>query len=62
MQKQVWVILTLGADPNPVFPFACGEANHDYFSELGVVVSFYAFPEGHTISRQNYRDFRLWLD
>ena len=49
-------------EQDPAFPIAWGEANRDYFSELGATVSFHAYPEGHTISRENYRDFQAWLD
>ena len=49
-------------EKDPVFPLRWGEANRDYFSQLGVTVSFHAYPEGHTISGENNRDFRVWLD
>ncbi|WP_156289854.1 alpha/beta hydrolase [Oceanobacillus salinisoli] len=47
---------------DPVFPLAWGEANRDYFNRLGATVSYHAYPEGHTISLENYHDFRAWLD
>ncbi|WP_249870705.1 alpha/beta hydrolase [Oceanobacillus saliphilus] len=49
-------------EKDPVFPLEWGEANRDYFSQLGASVSYYTYPEGHTISAENYRDFRAWLD
>ena len=47
---------------DPVFPLAWGEANRDYFEKLGAAVTYNAYPTGHTISLENYNDFRGWLD
>lgn len=44
-----------------VLPFAWGQENHEYFTKLGARVSFHSYKEGHTVSLQNYRDFRQWL-
>ncbi|MHA6252199.1 alpha/beta hydrolase [Oceanobacillus sp. CAU 1775] len=49
-------------EADPIFPLYWGEANRDFFSELGVAVEFHAYPDSHTISANNYRDFRMWLD
>lgn len=47
---------------DPAFPLTWGEANRDYFNELGATVNFHAYPAGHKVSLDNYRDFRAWLD
>lgn len=49
-------------EQDPVFPLAWGEENRDYFDKLGATVSYQAYPAGHTISLENYNDFREWLD
>nr|WP_233713334.1 dienelactone hydrolase family protein [Lederbergia citri] len=49
-------------EKDPVFPLEWGEANRDYFDKLGATVTYHAYPAGHTISLENYNDFREWLD
>ena len=44
-----------------VLPFEWGKANNEYFKELGSDVTFKTYPEGHTVSQQNYEDFTKWL-
>ena len=49
-------------EKDPIFPLAWGEANRDYFDKLGATVTYHAYPAAHTISFENYNDFRKWLD
>nr|WP_263326650.1 alpha/beta hydrolase [Neobacillus sp. Marseille-Q6967] len=44
-----------------VLPFEWGVANHEYFRVLGAKVTFRTYPDGHTISMENYQDFMKWL-
>lgn len=44
-----------------VLPFVWGQENNEYFKKLGANVSFHSYKEGHTVSLENYRDFRQWL-
>ncbi len=44
-----------------VLPFEWGKANNEYFKELGANVTFKTYPEGHTVSQQNYEDFTKWI-
>jgi phospholipase/carboxylesterase len=44
-----------------VLPFEWGKENARYFTELGVPVTFKTYPEGHTVSLDNYQDFRAWI-
>lgn len=44
-----------------VLPFEWGKANNEYFKQLGANVTFKTYPEGHTVSQQNYEDFTKWL-
>lgn len=44
-----------------VLPFEWGRANNEYFKEIGADVTFNTYPEGHTVSQQNYEDFTKWV-
>lgn len=44
-----------------VLPFEWGIENDKYFREQGASVSFKTYPEGHTVSSENHRDFMKWL-
>ncbi|MDP4164574.1 MAG: dienelactone hydrolase family protein [Bacillota bacterium] len=44
-----------------VLPFDWGIANAEYFKSLGVPNTFKTYPEGHTVSPENLRDFQQWL-
>lgn len=44
-----------------VLPFDWGKENSEYFSKLGFPVTFKNYPVGHTVSENNYLDFRKWL-
>ncbi|WP_010282996.1 alpha/beta hydrolase [Bacillus timonensis] len=46
---------------DPVLPFEWGEESKDFFENQGANVSFHSYPEGHTVSLQNYRDFMNWI-
>ena len=48
-------------EKDQVIPYEWGIANHEYFKQLGAKVTFKTYAEGHTVSIQNYRDFRNWL-
>ncbi|WP_053366324.1 alpha/beta hydrolase [Bacillus sp. FJAT-27245] len=44
-----------------VLPYEWGTENVDYFTQLGVPVTFKSYPEGHTVSLENFQDFRSWI-
>ncbi|WP_026691808.1 alpha/beta hydrolase [Peribacillus kribbensis] len=44
-----------------VLPFEWGVANKELFQKLGAYVTFKTYQEGHTVSLQNFQDFRTWL-
>jgi phospholipase/carboxylesterase len=44
-----------------VLPYEWGKENVDYFTKLGVSVTFKSYPEGHTVSEKNLRDFQSWI-
>ncbi|MFS0823868.1 alpha/beta hydrolase [Bacillus sp. 1P02SD] len=46
---------------DPVLPYQWGVESKEFFEKLGANVSFHSYPEGHTVSLQNYRDLREWI-
>jgi phospholipase/carboxylesterase len=44
-----------------VLPFEWGKENVDYFTKLGIPVTFKTYPEGHSVSLTNFQDFRAWI-
>lgn len=44
-----------------VLPFEWGKENAEYFTKLGIPVTFKTYPEGHTVSLDNFQDFRTWI-
>ena len=38
-----------------------GQGNNEYYKGLGANVTFKTYPEGHTVSQQNYEDFTKWV-
>lgn len=46
---------------DPALPYEWGKENADYFSKLGVPITFKSYPEGHTVSEENLRDFQSWI-
>ncbi|MFJ8257982.1 alpha/beta hydrolase [Peribacillus asahii] len=58
--KQLSIFISHG-EFDQVLPFEWGKANDAYFKQLGANVAFHAYPEGHTVSQQNYQDFMQWL-
>ncbi|WP_425427163.1 alpha/beta hydrolase [Bacillus oleivorans] len=46
---------------DPIFPIASGQANHDFFKQLGADVTYKEYSEGHAVSLQNYQDFIEWI-
>ena len=41
-----------------VLPYEWGKENVDYFTKLGVPITFKTYPEGHTVSEKNLQDFQ----
>ncbi|MGG1397164.1 esterase [Bacillus salipaludis] len=48
-------------DMDQVLPYEWGEANNEYFKELGADVTFKTYHEGHTVSLRNQQDFMEWI-
>ncbi|MFF2446461.1 alpha/beta hydrolase [Neobacillus sp. NPDC058068] len=44
-----------------VLPFEWGKENVEYFTKLGIPVTFNTYSEGHTVSENNLQDFQTWL-
>lgn len=44
-----------------VLPYEWGKANGEFFTKLGIPVTFKSYPEGHTVSRENLQDFKSWV-
>ncbi|KKK39091.1 esterase [Mesobacillus campisalis] len=44
-----------------VLPYEWGNENVEYFTKLGVPVTFKSYPEGHTVSPKNLQDFQAWI-
>lgn len=44
-----------------VLPFEWGIAAEAFYKQHGAVSTFSAYPEGHTVSNENYRDFTEWF-
>ncbi|WP_059170274.1 alpha/beta hydrolase [Bacillus sp. FJAT-27445] len=44
-----------------VLPYEWGKENVDYFTQLGVPVTFKTYPEGHTVTLGNLQDFQSWI-
>lgn len=44
-----------------VLPYEWGKENVDYFTKLGIPVTFKTYPEGHTVSEKNLLDFQSWI-
>ncbi|WP_409275913.1 alpha/beta hydrolase [Neobacillus sp. SCS-31] len=44
-----------------VLPYEWGKENVEFFTQLGVAVTFKSYPEGHTVSLENLRDFQSWI-
>lgn len=45
-----------------VLPFEWGKENVEYFTKLGIPVTFKTYPEGHSVSLTNFQDFRAWIE
>ncbi|WP_438823939.1 alpha/beta hydrolase [Bacillus sp. JJ1566] len=46
---------------DPVLPYQWGVESKKFFEQQGANVSFHSYPEAHTVSLQNYRDFTEWI-
>lgn len=58
--NQVSVFISHGEfDQN--LPFEWGKENNEFYKAQGANITFKTYPEGHTVSQQNYEDFRKWL-
>lgn len=44
-----------------VLPFDWGKENVEYFTKLGIPVTFKTYPGGHTVTGENLLDFTAWL-
>ncbi|WP_428910197.1 alpha/beta hydrolase [Niallia sp. Krafla_26] len=44
-----------------VLPYQWGVEAQEYFKKLEAKVSFYSYPEGHTISLKNHQDLLKWI-
>lgn len=58
--NQLSVFISHG-EYDQVLPFEWGKENVDFFTRLGVPVTFSTYPEGHTVSEQNLQDFQSWI-
>ncbi len=58
--KQLSMFISHGEYDN-VLPYEWGHENVEFFTQLGVSVTFKSYPEGHTVSLENLRDFQSWL-
>lgn len=58
--KHLSVFISHG-EYDQVLPYEWGKENVDYFTELGVPMTFKSYPEGHTVSEENLLDFQSWI-
>ncbi|MED4228237.1 alpha/beta hydrolase [Neobacillus cucumis] len=58
--KHLSVFISHG-EYDQVLPYEWGKENVDYFTKLGVPVTFKTYPEGHTVSEKNLQDFQAWI-
>jgi phospholipase/carboxylesterase len=58
--KQLSVFVSHG-EYYQVLPYEWGKENSEYFTKLGVPVTFKSYPEGHAVSEENLRDFQAWI-
>ncbi|MCM3567953.1 alpha/beta hydrolase [Neobacillus mesonae] len=58
--KNLAVFISHG-EYDQALPYEWGRENNEYFTGLGLPVTFKSYPEGHTVSEKNVLDFREWL-
>ncbi|MDR4947270.1 alpha/beta hydrolase [Neobacillus cucumis] len=58
--KHLSVFISHG-EYDQVLPYEWGKENVEYFTKLGVPVTFKTYPEGHTVSEKNLQDFQAWI-
>lgn len=58
--KHLSVFISHG-EYDQVLPYEWGKENVEYFTKLGVHVTFKTYPEGHTVSEKNLQDFQAWI-
>ncbi|MFZ7945862.1 alpha/beta hydrolase [Neobacillus sp. 19] len=58
--KHLSVFISHG-EYDQVLPYEWGKENVEYFTKLGVPVTFKSYPEGHTVSEKNLQDFQSWI-
>ena len=44
-----------------VLPFEWGVDAEAFYKQNGAASTFSAYPEGHTVSNENYNDFTAWF-
>ncbi|WP_245959327.1 alpha/beta hydrolase [Neobacillus piezotolerans] len=58
--KQLSLFISHGEYDN-VLPYEWGKENVEFFTQLEVPVTFKSYPEGHTVTLENLRDFQAWI-
>lgn len=58
--NQLSVFISHG-EYDPVLPFEWGKESADYFSKLGISVTFKSYPVGHAVSEKNMLDLQEWI-
>lgn len=48
-------------ESDQALPFEWGQDSAAYFSQLGIPVTFQNYPAGHTVTLENFNDFRAWI-
>ncbi|QED50105.1 esterase [Cytobacillus dafuensis] len=57
---QLSVFISHGEFDN-ILPYEWGVESTEFYRELGTIVTFQSYQEGHTISLKNQQDFTKWL-
>ncbi|MEH7383652.1 alpha/beta hydrolase-fold protein [Bacillus sp. JJ1533] len=58
--KNLSIFISHG-EHDPVLPYQWGVESKEFFEKHGANVRFQSYPEGHTVSLQNYRDLMEWI-
>jgi phospholipase/carboxylesterase len=59
-KNQLSVFISHG-EYDPALPFEWGQESADYFSKLGIPVTFRSYPAGHTVTEKNLHDLQEWI-
>ena len=54
-------VLVSHGEYDQVLPYEWGKENVEYFTKVGVPVTFKSYPEGHTVSEKNLQEFHSWI-